>query len=473
MTTFPDYPVKGESFTEELDEMYVTWTYNDSPSQWTQVRVMKDDVVFTDQVIERGSGVAQTTINLASAATASATQQNVDEIQGTKSKGTWQFHGGPIPEDNVPAENQFWLSDKEDLRTQEFCEAVFVRIHALGNQNKQTRDRVVLGSAEVGDKLIIQDLADRDGCSYTITSVEEHEPVDGDYTKAYALYGVEPDPTYCIGSVSPSEIVAIKLKSGSPEGGGDFLPLSGGTVTGALTVEGKFQSNGPTTFDCPTMVKWDAASSNSYPFSVYGGDKWAFRVGWDGTVKSFGEVIIDQPSGTALRIKKDHVERVKIEHGGRIFCAYDLNLDDDNRTVTTKGWVKEQIAAIPEPEGGGGGFITSYDGNRFCVGGNMSTDLSSGDVLFMTAEYKQTENPDEIAYISLPKDEFDWHAFTNSGNIKVKAGSSTAGYYYAYAYMHQASAQELVSVFPLKTYNDKKLEADSGAPCYFHGLFFK
>ena len=64
MTTFPDYPVKGESFTEELDEMYVTWTYNDSPQdQWTQVRVMKDDVVFTDQVIERGSGVAQTTIN--------------------------------------------------------------------------------------------------------------------------------------------------------------------------------------------------------------------------------------------------------------------------------------------------------------------------------------------------------------------------------------------------------------------------
>ena len=398
----------------------------------------------------------------------SATQQNVDQIQGTKSKGTWQFHGGPISEDNVPAENQFWLSDKEDQRTQEFCEAVIIRIHALGNQNKQTKDRVGLGAAEVGDKLIIQDLADRDGCSYTITSVEEHEPVDGDYTKAYAVYGVEPDPMYCVGSVSPAEIVAIKIKRLAS----DFLPLSGGTVTGALTVEGKFQSNGPTTFDCPTMVKWDKASSNSYPFSVYGGDKWAFRVGWDGTVKSFGEVIIDQPSGTALRIKKDHVERVKIEHGGRIFCAYDLNLDDDNRTVTTKGWVKEQIAAIPEPEGGGGGFITSYDGNRFCVGGNMSTDLSSGDVLFMDAEYKQTDNPAFISYISLPKDEFDWNTFTGNGNIKVKAGSATAGYYYAYAFMHQASAQVLVSVFPLKTYPDKKLEVDSGAPCYFQGVFF-
>ena len=95
------------------------------------------------------------------------------------------------------------------------------------------------------------------------------------------------------------------------------------------------------------MVKWDKASSNSYPFSVYGGDKWAFRVGWDGAVKSFGEFTIDQPSGTAFRIKKDHVDKVKIEHGGRIFCAYDMSLDSDDRTVTTKGWVKEQIAAIP------------------------------------------------------------------------------------------------------------------------------
>ena len=50
-----------------------------------------------------------------------------------------------------------------------------------------------------------------------------------------------------------------------------------------------------------------------------------------------------------------------------------------------------------------------------------------------------------------------------------KAGSSTAGYYYAYAYMHQASAQVLVSVFPLKTYHDKKLEADSAHPVTFTG----
>ena len=250
MTTFPDYPANGESFTEELPDMYVTWTYDNTvSSQWTQKRVMKTDVVFTDQVVDRSSGIPQSTVNVATAATTSATQQNVDEIQGTKSKGTWQFHGGVLPDDGVPAINQFWLADKEDQRTQEFCEATFVRIHALGSQKQVTRDRVELGSAVVGDKLIIQNLADTDGCSYTITSVEEHGPVDGDYTKAYALYGVEPDPVYCIGSVSPAEIVSIKLKSAPTEGsgGGDFLPLSGGSITGSLSVAGSLSSQGGVT----------------------------------------------------------------------------------------------------------------------------------------------------------------------------------------------------------------------------------
>ena len=288
--------------------------------------------IYTDQVKERGTDLTQAQINVTSAASHSAVAQNVDQIQGTKSKGTWQFHGGPIPDDEVPAENQFWLSDAEDQRTQDFCRAAFVRIHALGNQaNSYTKDRVVLGVGKVGDKLTIQDLADRDGCKYTITSVELHEPDGDDYTKAYAVYGVEPDLNFALVLFHQQRLsrsgwrLAMKVRT--------ILPLSGGTVTG------------PTTFDCPTMVKWDKASSNSYPFSVYGGDKWAFRVGWDGAVKSFGEFTIDQPSGTAFRIKKDHVDKVKIEHGGRIFCAYDLGLDDDNRTVTTKGWVREQIEA--------------------------------------------------------------------------------------------------------------------------------
>ena len=235
MTHFPDKPHDGEQVVESRGDGAVRiWTYSQAKNEWTYedyTSAPVGQVVYTDQVIDRTAGVTQSTVNVATAATASATQQNVDEIQGTKSKGTWQFHGGPLPPDGVPAVNQFWLADKEDQRTQEFCEAVFVRIHALGSQNTATRDRVELGSAVVGDRLIIQNLADTDGCSYTITSVEEHEPIDGDYTKSYALYGVTPDPSFCIGSVSPSEIVSIKLKTAPTEGSdGDYLPLSGGTA---------------------------------------------------------------------------------------------------------------------------------------------------------------------------------------------------------------------------------------------------
>ena len=471
MTHFPDTPFDGEQVIESTGEGAIrVWTYSQPKNEWTYedyVTAAADQVVYTDQVMDRQGTTTQSQINVASAATASATQQNVDEIQGTKSKGTWQFMGGVVPDDNVPPENQFWLTDADGDRTQEFCEAAFVRIHALGNQNSKTRDRVVLGAAQVGDRLIIQDLGDRDGCSYTITSVEEHEPVDGDYTKAYAVYGVEADPVYCIGSVAPAEIVAIKLKSGSLEGGGDFLPLSGGTITGALNVDGNLKAFHATTFDCPTMVHWKAASSNSYPFSVWGGDKWAFRVGWDGVVKSFGEFIIDQPSGTAFRIKKDHIDKVKIEHGGRIFCAYDLNLDDDNRTVTTKGWVKEQLS---NAAGSGAGFITEYDGNRFYKPGTTDTTLSEGEVMFLT-NGSSTAMFAGVNQVALPEAGIDWDKFTHTGTIEVRNGGTVCGRLQVVSATHNPGKNWVINVKNLDVQSND-LDPESGHPCYFRGMFF-
>ena len=102
----------------------------------------------------------------------------------------------------------------------------------------------------------------------------------------------------------------------------------------------------------------------------------------------------------------------------------------------------------------------------------MSTDLSSGDVLFMDAEYKQTDNPAFISYISLPKDEFDWEHVYRQRKHQSEGWLCNSWLLLRLRFMHQASAQVLVSVFPLKTYPDKKLEVDSGAPCYFQGVFF-
>lgn len=296
MTHFPDTPHDGEQVVESRgDDAVRIWTYSQANNEWTYedyTTAPEARAVFTDQVIDRSSGVPQSAVNVATAATTSATQQNVDEIQGTKSKGTWQFHGGLLPDDGVPAINMFWLADKEDQRTQQFCEATFVRIHALGSQKQVTRERVELGSAVVGDKLIIQNLADTNGCSYTITSVEEHGPVDGDYTKAFALYGVEPDPVYCIGSVSPAEIVSIKLKSAPTEGGGggDFLPLSGGSITGSLSVAGSLSNQGGIMLAGPKdkgFYVYDL--QGGAVFSAYG-DKFGAGVQYFGAVEQANHV---------------------------------------------------------------------------------------------------------------------------------------------------------------------------------------
>jgi len=130
MTHFPDTPHDGEQVVESRgDDAVRIWTYNQANNEWTYedyTTAPEARAVFTDQVIDRSSGVPQSAVNVATAATTSATQQNVDEIQGTKSKGTWQFHGGLLPDDGVPAINMFWLADKEDQRTQQFCEATFV-----------------------------------------------------------------------------------------------------------------------------------------------------------------------------------------------------------------------------------------------------------------------------------------------------------------------------------------------------------
>ena len=407
------------------------------------------------EVVSRDNANYATKTSVEAVAFAMVNQiQSMEAAQGTKSKGKWAHHGGPLPDTGIPAESQFWMADSEGDKTQEYCEAKEIRIHAVGISD-QLRSNNVLGAAEVGDRLIIQDLIDLDGCEYEITSVDFHDPDGDNYEEAYAVYGVKADDTFCRGSVTPAELVSVRIKSSV---GSDYLPLSGGTVTG------------PTTFDCPTMVKWDKASSNSYPFSVYGGGKWAFRVGDSGVVKISGTTEINQSSGTALKIKKDGVDKVKIEHGGRIFCAYDLGLDSDDRTVTTKGWVKEQIAAIPEPEGGGGvGFTDKYNGNRFYKRGNETTALEEGDVMFLQSGTPATAFAG-VTHVALPEAGIDWSKFTKMGTIEVKNGGTLCGHLQVISAKNNAGRNWLVKVKMLDV-ESNELEPESGHPCYFWGMF--
>ena len=183
-----------------------------------------------------------------------------------------------------------------------------------------------------------------------------------------------------------------------------------------------------------------------------------------------GDVVIDQPSGTAFRIKKAGVDKVKIEHGGRIFCAYDLNLDSDDRTVTTKGWVKEQIAAIPAPEAGGGvGFTDKYNGNRFYKPGLDTTNLEEGEVMFLSNGASTTMFA-AVTHVALPEAGFDWTKFTRIGTIEVRNGGTLCGHLQVISASNNPGRNWLIKVKNLDVVSNE-LEPESGHPCYFWGMF--
>ena len=183
-----------------------------------------------------------------------------------------------------------------------------------------------------------------------------------------------------------------------------------------------------------------------------------------------GDVAIDQSSGTALRIKKSGVDKVKIEHGGKIFCSYDLNLDSDDRTVVNKGWVKAQIAAIPAPEGGGGiGFTEKYNGNRFYKRGTDTTALSEGEVMFLQNGTPATQLAG-VTHVALPEEGIDWTKFTKIGTIEVKNGGTLCGHLQVISATNNAGRNWLVKVKMLDIISNT-LDPESGHPCYFWGMF--
>ena len=195
-----------------------------------------------------------------------------------------------------------------------------------------------------------------------------------------------------------------------------------------------------------------------------------------GTIKDL--TIVDRPSGTAFKIKKSGVDHVKIEAGGKIFCNYNMELDEDDSTVPNKGWIGNHYIGLDgnnsveeswkirsdnntkthmmvrdgqtflykvasptaddqpvtrgyanekyqlKSEGGSNGPTRKYDGNRFCVAGTASTRLNEGEVVFLTDQLASTAVPSQVTHIGLPIEEFDWtNECSQSGVIKVKSGA--------------------------------------------------
>lgn len=176
---------------------------------------------------------------------------------------------------------------------------------------------------------------------------------------------------------------------------------------------------------------------------------------------------VDRASGTAFKVKKSGVDHVKIEAGGKIFCNYNMELDDDDTTVPNKGWVKSRIAA------GGGGPTDKYDDNFYSRSGVSGATLNQGDVMFMNDQLVSTTDPHEIAAIAFSPFDFDWDKCAYSGVIRARSGGRTAGFYQIYDYSLMENRMMILYVSQIKVEDGVTLGYESGCPCRFQGVFFE
>lgn len=376
------------------------------------------------EVVSRAAANYATKTSVEAVAYAMVNQiQSMESAQGTKSKGKWQHHGGPLPDSGIPAESQFWMADESGNKTQEYCEATVIRMHAVGISD-HLRSNNVLGAAEVGDRLIIQDLVDLDGCEYEITSVEFHDPEGDNYDQAYAVYGVKADDTFCRGSVTPAELVSVRIKSNI---GRDYLPLGGGSITGNLSVAGSLSNQGGIMLAGPR-------DKGFYVYDLQGG----------AVFSAYGD---------------------KFGAGVQYFGAV-----DQAKHVATKEYVDNSIGKIEIPEAGGGlGFTEEYNGNRYYKPGLDTTSLSSGEVMFLQNGVT-TDVFAAVTHVALPEAGIDWTKFTRTGTIEVRNGGTLCGHLQVVSAKNNSGRNWLVKVKMLDIASNE-LEPESGHPCYFWGMF--
>ena len=166
--------------------------------------------------------------------------------------------------------------------------------------------------------------------------------------------------------------------------------------------------------------------------------------------------------------------------GGAVFSAYGDKFGagvqyfggvDLPKHVATKEYVDNSIGKIEIPEAGGGaGFITEYDGNRYYKPGTTDTVLSDGDVMFL-ANGSSTSQFAAVTHVALPEAGIDWDKFTHFGTIEVRNGGTVCGHLQVISAKHNAGKNWLIKVKNLDLLSND-LDPESGHPCYFRGMFF-
>ena len=301
--------------------------------------------------------------NAVARATSRAADQ-VDFLQNSVGKGTWLTGEGVVDDDDYPGPGEFWANGTEFNAITKFK---FNDSGLPGFTNPGT-----LEGSRVGDYLTVQ-------------------TNDNNSFGQYVIKGLVTENVGKAGVIIRTMDVSLIRDARSL---GQLHPLDRCSVTVCRPMSVIVQDNQPVV--STRGIFWYREGDDHLLISNYAdgftgeGPQWTDLSSGDAYLPLSGGTLtgnlkIDQESGTALNIKKGGVDKVKVEHGGRIFCAYDLSLDSDSRTVTTKGWVNSEIRAkgderyLQLKEGGKiEGYVQFQDDTKLQMGGTYNNNIIDG-----------------------------------------------------------------------------------------------
>ena len=430
MALFPTDAKDGQLLEADNGVYYV---YNKGKNAWQSNNVVPK---WADQVFIRGvdnqtqQNVNDTNqeVNAKVGNVATATNQLLDVAFDVKTRGVWIYQGGAVAPDDPPVGLQrFLMTDAEGNKTQEYSEAASLTIHAMGAGQL---DQVSIGETDLGDLITIQNSSDLGGGSYIVTGIEEfHNDNPDELTETYAIYTVTADSRRCSGSVATEEKAVIRIipQQAVPAFEDEYLPLTGGEITGRLDVTGPvFVSNTSSVFK-----RTASTSASNYILSAEaplldpdGGKDVAFRVTADGSVKAghdnsspfiasakndvVTKAYVDAHAlqsdkandvTTAFRVKADG--STLISASGNELGLYHLKdpTDGNPEWAATKGYVDEQIAAIEIPEASLSTQDKLYLQGFYPFKFGESTQINNpGEFLVKDSSYLVTEDPEKWKY---------------------------------------------------------------------------
>ena len=438
MALFPTDAKDGEIFAAANGKNYVyqgeknVWQSTDCVPKWADQVYIRG----IDNTTQQNVNDTNQEVNVKVGNVATATNQLLDVAFDVRCRGIWIYQGGAVAPGDPPVGLQrFLMTDAEGNKTQEYSEAASLTIHAMGAGQL---DKISIGETELGDLITIQNSRDLGGGSYIVTAIEEfHNDNPDELTETYAVYTVAADAKRCSGSVAAEEKAVIRIipQQAVPALEDEYLPLTGGSMKGDIAMGGHKVSG----VGDPTA---DAQAAN----------------------KRYVDARLKRTGGTSQKM-----EGMLYMGGHKIAGVGDPESSDH---AANRRFVEQQIAAIPEPEAGGGGPTTKYDGNRFCVGSDRGTPLNDGEVRFMTISGNNVTNIASIQRVGLPANDFDWSKCTKAGVLKVKNGPTVVGWLHVYDVADVDGDKELW-VKLVQVGDTNTVDVDSGVPCYFQGVFFE